>query len=52
VNIEGKIAAITGGASGLGRATAEMIIAHGGQVAIMDLNHELAQQTAEELGSL
>lgn len=46
MNIEGKIAAITGG------ATAEMIIAHGGPVAIMDLNHELAQQTAEELGSL
>ena len=50
MNIEGKIAAITGGASGLGRATAEMIIAHGGKVAIMDMNEELAQQTAAELG--
>ncbi len=50
MNIEGKVAAITGGASGLGRATAEMIIANGGQVAIMDLNGELAEQTAEELG--
>ena len=29
VNIEGKLAVITGGASGLGRATAEMIIAMG-----------------------
>ena len=31
VNIEGKLAVITGGASGLGRATAEMIIANGGK---------------------
>ena len=51
MNIEGKVAAITGGASGLGRATAEMIVAHGGQVAIMDLNEELAQQTASEIGN-
>ena len=50
MNIEGKVAAITGGASGLGRATAEMIIAKGGKVAIMDMNTELAEQTAEELG--
>ena len=33
MNIEGKVAVITGGASGLGRATAEMIIAIGGKVA-------------------
>jgi 3-hydroxyacyl-CoA dehydrogenase/3-hydroxy-2-methylbutyryl-CoA dehydrogenase len=51
VNIEGKVAAITGGASGLGRATAEMIVAHGGQVAIMDLNEDLAKQTASEIGN-
>ena len=51
MNIEGKVAAITGGASGLGRATAEAIIARGGQVAILDLNHELAEQTAKELGN-
>jgi len=50
LNIEGKVAAITGGASGLGRATAEMIIANGGRVAILDMNDELAQQTATELG--
>ena len=36
---------------GLGRATAEMIIANGGQVAIMDMNEDLAKQTAEELGN-
>ena len=31
MNIEGKLAVITGGASGLGRATAEMIVANGGK---------------------
>ena len=50
MNIEGKIAVITGGASGLGRATAEMVIAKGGKVAVLDLNEELAQATASELG--
>ena len=51
VNIEGKVAVITGGASGLGRATAEMIVANGGKVAILDLNEDLAKATANELGS-
>ena len=41
---------ITGGASGLGRATAEMVIAKGGKVAVLDLNEELAEATAAELG--
>ena len=50
MNIEGKIAVITGGASGLGKATAEMVIAKGGKVAVLDLNEELAQATAAELG--
>ena len=50
MNIEGKVAVITGGASGLGRATAEMIIANGGKVAILDLNEDLAKATASELG--
>ena len=50
MNIEGKIAVITGGASGLGKATAEMVIAKGGKVAVLDLNEELARATAAELG--
>ena len=51
MNIEGKLAVITGGASGLGRATAEMIVANGGKVAILDLNEDLAKATAEEIGN-
>ena len=50
MNIEGKVAVITGGASGLGRATAERIIAKGGKVAVLDLNKDLADKTASELG--
>ena len=50
MNIEGKVAVITGGASGLGRATAENFIAKGGKVAVLDLNKDMAEQTAVELG--
>jgi len=51
VDLNDKVAVITGGASGLGRATAEMVIKNGGKVAIFDLNEDLASQTATELGS-
>jgi NAD(P)-dependent dehydrogenase (short-subunit alcohol dehydrogenase family) len=51
LNIKNKVAVITGGASGLGRATAEMIIQNGGKVAIFDLNEALAKKTASELGN-
>ena len=50
MDISGKVAVITGGASGLGKATAQAIVAAGGQAAILDRNVELAQQTAQELG--
>ena len=51
MDISGKVAVVTGGASGLGRATARMIVDHGGKVALLDRNVELAHQTAEELGA-
>ena len=50
MDIENKVVVITGGASGLGRATADMIVNSGGKVAIFDLNEDLAQQAATELG--
>ena len=49
VNIDGKVAVITGAASGLGKTTAERIVAKGGRVAVLDLNKDLEDQTAEEL---
>lgn len=45
-----KVAFITGGASGLGLATAQNFIAAGARVLLFDLNAELAQARAEELG--
>ena len=51
MNIGGKVAVVTGGASGLGRAAASMIVDHGGRVALLDRNLELAHKTAEELGA-
>ena len=44
-------AVITGGASGLGRATAERVIAAGGHVVILDVNDELGKASASPLGA-
>ncbi len=43
-------AVITGGASGLGLATAERVIAAGGQAVLMDVNEEQGAAKAAELG--
>ncbi len=50
MNIASAKAVITGGASGLGFATAERIIAEGGQVVLMDVNEEQGEIRAAELG--
>ncbi len=51
MNIENKVVVITGGASGLGFATAQTVIEAGGKVAIFDLNEELANKAAADLGA-
>ncbi len=45
-------AVITGGASGLGRATARLLASHGVKVAIFDLNAELGEALAAEIGGV
>jgi NAD(P)-dependent dehydrogenase (short-subunit alcohol dehydrogenase family) len=50
MDIKGHTAIVTGGASGLGGATARRIAAAGGKVAIFDFNEELAKQTADKIG--
>ncbi|MEX2555066.1 MAG: 3-hydroxyacyl-CoA dehydrogenase [Actinomycetota bacterium] len=50
MNIQGKGALVTGGASGLGRATAEALHAAGAGVVIMDLPHSQGEAFAKELG--
>ena len=48
--VEGKVVAITGGARGIGRATAATLLRAGCKVAIGDLDPDLTERTASELG--
>ena len=50
IHLGGAHVAITGGAQGIGRATAEAFAAHGARVAIGDLDLDLARQTADAIG--
>src|SRR5688572_25152521 len=49
-SLRGKVVAITGGARGIGKATAKALVLKGAKVAIGDLDKDLAEQTAAELG--
>jgi len=51
MNIENKIAIVTGGCSGLGNATVHSLIAKGVKVAILDINEEQGAAIVNELGS-
>lgn len=48
--LENKVAIITGGASGIGKAAAEKFVAEGAKVAIWDMNDEQGAETVEALG--
>ena len=53
MKIDNQIAAVvTGGASGLGRATAEALAASGVKVAIFDINDTLGEEVAAAIGGL
>ncbi len=53
MKIDSSIAAVvTGGASGLGRATAEALAAAGAKVAIFDVNSEKGEEVAQAIGGL
>ncbi len=49
-SLSGKVVAITGGARGIGKATATALVRKGCRVAIGDLDLTLAEQSAAELG--
>lgn len=51
MKIEGIVAVVTGGASGLGRATAERLIGSGAKVLIVDLPTSSGEVVAREIGA-
>ncbi|KAH9533672.1 hypothetical protein CY35_18G064600 [Sphagnum magellanicum] len=47
----GKVAVITGAATGIGHATAHLFVAHGAKVVIADVKDDAGQTLANELGT-
>ncbi|MBV9539285.1 MAG: SDR family NAD(P)-dependent oxidoreductase [Acidisphaera sp.] len=52
MELQGCPAVVTGGASGLGAATAEALASAGAKVAVLDLNEAAAQATAGRIGGI
>ena len=52
MKIQGQAALVTGGASGLGEATARALAAAGAKVAVLDVNQALAEKVAAEIGGI
>jgi len=51
MRLKDKVALITGGAAGIGKATAQRFIEEGARVVVCDVNAEAGQATVQELGS-
>lgn len=51
IDLSGRVAVVTGGAQGFGRAISERFVASGARVAIWDVDQVFAQRTANELGN-
>jgi NAD(P)-dependent dehydrogenase (short-subunit alcohol dehydrogenase family) len=49
MNLQDSVAVITGGASGLGKATVEKFVSAGGRVAIFDIDEEAGTALAQRL---
>ena len=52
MSLSGKNAVVTGGAQGIGRAIALRLAKDGANVALLDLNEDIARQTASEIEGL
>src|SRR5690554_410726 len=48
--LEGRVAIVTGGSSGIGKACVELFVKEGAKVIIADLNEDLGQKLADDLG--
>jgi len=51
IDLSGRIAVVTGGAQGFGRAITERFVESGAKVAIWDFDQPLADKTAKEIGN-
>lgn len=47
--VEGKIAIVTGGASGIGKASCQILAKEGAQVAVTDIDDEKGQEVVQEI---
>lgn len=52
LELEGKIAVVTGGGSGIGRGCAIVMAKHGADVVVTDLNMESAEATARDIKAM
>ena len=51
LDLRGKVAVVTGGGSGIGRATAVLLAHHGARVHLADINAEAAEEVVRQLGA-
>ena len=52
MDLQGKVAIVTGGASGIGAATAEALSTEGATVVITDVNDELGKAVAQRIADM
>lgn len=52
MKLENKVAIVTGGSSGIGKACAQVFAAEGAKVVVADINDDDGQQVADEIGGM